>query len=203
MNYIIVREGWPFIGAALAFFVILATIGYLPLIIVGLLAVLFVAWFFRNPERALPSDDAAVVSPADGRVINVSKDGNISKISIFMSVFNVHVNRIPLSGTVKKIDYNKGKFLVASKDKASLENEQNAVTVVDEKGREVKFVQIAGLVARRIVCHIKEGDKVYRGERFGMIRFGSRLDVYLPSEVNISVKVGEKVKAGESILART
>jgi phosphatidylserine decarboxylase len=203
MNYIIAREGWPFVGAALAFFVILVTIGYLPLTLAGFLVVIFVTWFFRNPERVIPSDDAAVISPADGRIIKIAKEGNISKISIFMSVFNVHVNRIPLSGTVKSVDYNKGRFLVASKDKASLENEQNAVTVVDEKGREIKFVQIAGLVARRIVCYIKEGDKVCRGERFGMIRFGSRLDVYLPDGMEILAKVGEKVKAGESILART
>ena len=203
MNYIIAREGWPFVGAALAFFVILVTIGYLPLTLAGFLVVIFVTWFFRNPERVIPSDDAAVISPADWRIIKIAKEGNISKISIFMSVFNVHVNRIPLSGTVKSVDYNKGRFLVASKDKASLENEQNAVTVVDEKGREIKFVQIAGLVARRIVCYIKEGDKVCRGERFGMIRFGSRLDVYLPDGMEILAKVGEKVKAGESILART
>ncbi len=203
MNYYIVREGWPFIGAALAFFIILLAVGNRPLIVVSLCLAIFVTWFFRNPEREVPTGEGLLVSPADGTVIKVegASDGG-TKVSIFMSVFNVHVNRAPVDGVVKKIEYNKGKFLVASKDKASLDNEQNAVTVVDGAGREVKFVQIAGLVARRIVCYLKEGDVVRRGERVGMIRFGSRLDVYLPAGYAVRVKVGDKVSAGSTILAR-
>jgi len=202
MNYFIAREGWPFIGAAVAIFVILLTVGNRPLIAVSLCAMFFVTWFFRNPERDVPTSEGVAVSPADGTVIKIEslEDGG-TKVSIFMSVFNVHVNRIPVNGTVKKIEYNKGKFLVASKEKASLDNEQNAVTVADEKGREVKFVQIAGLVARRIVCYLKEGEAVRRGERFGLIRFGSRLDVYRPAGYAVKVSVGEKVKAGSTILA--
>ncbi len=201
MNYFIAREGWPFIGAAIAIFIVLLTIGNRPLIAISLCLVLFVTWFFRNPERDVPTTEGVAVSPADGTVIKVegSENGG-TKVSIFMSVFNVHVNRIPVSGVVKRVQYNKGKFLVASRDKASLDNEQNAVTVADEKGREVKFVQIAGLVARRIVCYLKEGETVRRGERFGMIRFGSRLDVYLPTEYALQVKVCDKVFAGSSIL---
>jgi phosphatidylserine decarboxylase len=200
MNSIIAREGWPFVGIALAFFIIAVAITNIPfLVITGLLA-LFVAWFFRNPERAIPEGVGLVTSPADGKIINIDNSNGQTKISIFMSVFNVHVNRIPTDGTIQKIDYNKGKFLVASKDKASLENEQNAVTMEDSRGRTIKFVQIAGLVARRIVCHIGAGDKVRRGERFGMIRFGSRMDVYLPGGFSCAVKVGDKVAGGSSIL---
>ena len=201
MNHIIAREGWPFVGLAFAFFVIMSAIGLFPLIVMSAALLFFVTWFFRNPERALPAGDDAVVSPADGRIINIEAlGGGATKISIFMSVFNVHVNRIPYDGVVKKIDYNKGKFLVASKDKASLENEQNAVTIVDAKGRDIKFVQIAGLVARRIVCYLKEGDAVTKGERYGMIRFGSRVDIYLPAGFNPHVKLGDKVAGASTIL---
>jgi len=200
MNFIIAREGWPFIGAALALFMIAVAIAYPPLVAVTGCLAIFVAWFFRNPERTVPEDADVVVSPADGRVIAVDSLDGGTKICIFMSVFNVHVNRVPVSGVIKKIDYNKGKFFVASKDKASLENEQNSITMEDPRGRVIRFVQIAGLVARRIVCHIGVGDSVRRGERFGMIRFGSRLDVYLPEGFVPKVRTGDKVKAGASIL---
>lgn len=200
MSYYIAREGWPFAGLALAIFVIATIIGNAFLIFITLALALFVVWFFRNPDREIPRGGDIVVSPADGKVIGVSKAGNGVKISIFMSVFNVHVNRVPVNGVVKKVEYNKGKFLVASKDKASLSNEQNAITLEDEKGRIVKFVQIAGIVARRIVCYLKEGDQVIQGERFGMIRFGSRMDVYLPNSFAAKIKVGDKVHGGSSIL---
>lgn len=201
MNYPIAREGWPFIGIALAVFIISFVIGSWFFIILFGLLLFFVIWFFRNPEREIPVGEGLVVSPADGTVINVlDGSGGETKISIFMSVFNVHVNRIPTDGVIKKIDYNKGKFLVASKDKASLENEQNAVTLVDKKGREIKFVQIAGLVARRIVCYLHEGDNVIKGDRFGMIRFGSRMDIYLPAGFKPKVKVGDKLNGGSSVL---
>ncbi len=203
MNHIIAREGWPFCGAALAVFIVTLAIGWLPLSLISFALFLFVVWFFRNPERKIPEANNVIVSPADGTVLGIDRfEGGAFRIKIFMSVLNVHVNRIPCDGVVKKIEYNKGKFLVASKDKASLDNEQNAITITDAAGRDIKFVQIAGLVARRIVCHIKLGDKVERGVRFGMIRFGSRVDVYLPAEFSPLVKQGDKTTAGETILAR-
>ena len=169
---------------------------------------LFSISFFRNPERLIPDDLNAVVSPSDGTVVAVEKVNNdrylkkeALKISIFMSVFNVHVNRAPVSGKVEKILYNKGKFISANLDKASFDNEQNGVVVEAKSGEKVAFVQIAGLIARRIVCYLKEGDEVIKGERIGLIRFGSRLDVYLPLTSKINVKVGGKVKAGESVIA--
>lgn len=197
----IAREGWPFIGIAVAVLIIALVIGNIPFIVIFAGLAFFVVWFFRNPERTVPDDKGAVVSPADGTVIKAgTEDNGTTKISIFMSVLNVHVNRIPVSGTVRKIEYNKGRFLVASKDKASIDNEQNAVTVEDENGRMIKFVQIAGLVARRIVCYLKVGDKVEIGDRFGMIRFGSRLDIYLPAGFSLKVRIGDKTQAGETIL---
>ncbi|MBI2342147.1 MAG: phosphatidylserine decarboxylase family protein [Deltaproteobacteria bacterium] len=201
MNYYIAREGWPFIGGVSAFFIILLTIGNIFFILPGLALLLFVAWFFRNPDRAVPEIDGAVVSPADGTVIAISSlpDG-VKKISIFMSVFNVHVNRIPADGVVEEIKYNKGSFLVASREKASLDNEQNAVTIADSAGRRIKFVQIAGLVARRIVCRLKVGDRVNRGMRYGMIRFGSRLDLYLPDGLSLKISLKDKVRAGSTVI---
>ncbi len=203
MEYIIAREGWPFIGVALALFIISIVLGFwVPIFVTGALLI-FVIYFFRNPERVVPNGKDLLISPADGRVIKVEKGENGGTlVSIFMSVLNVHVNRIPLDGVVKKIEYNKGRFLVASRDKASLDNEQNAITIEDSFGRIVKFVQIAGLVARRIVCYLKEGDRVRMGERFGMIRFGSRLDVYMPAEFTPLVKEGMKVKSGATILGK-
>lgn len=200
MNYLIAREGWPFIAAALAVLIIFLTIGSLVLGLIGLFLLIFIIWFFRNPEREIPRGDDIVVSPADGKVIAIKDTGEGTKISIFMSILNVHINRVPCSGLVKKVEYNKGKFLVASKDKASLDNEQNAVTVVDAMGRTVRFVQIAGFIARRIVCYLKEGDRVVQGERFGLIRFGSRMDVYLQSGFKPRVTVGDKVQGGSTIL---
>ena len=200
MNHFIAREGWPFIGTALAFFVLSAVVGLKTLAVFFFLLTVFVTWFFRNPDRRVPFGDNIIVSPADGTVISITEDNGVRKICIFMSVFNVHVNRVPCDGTVKKIDYNKGKFLVASKEKASLENEQNAVVIENNRGYEIKFVQIAGLVARRIVCYLTEGIAVRKGERFGMIRFGSRLDVYMPSVYTVDVGLKQKVLAGSTVL---
>ena len=169
----------------------------------------FSAWFFRNPERQAPTGDDIYVSPADGRVLRVSVAHEdrylfreMKKIEIFMSPFNVHVNRIPRSGVVVDAIYTRGKFFNASLDKASADNEQNAVIVRDEKGREYMFVQIAGLVARRIVSYVRAGKEVEIGQRMGLIQFGSRLDVYLPPETVMAVREGDRVKAGESILGR-
>ncbi len=166
---------------------------------------IFVAWFFRNPERKLPDGDGYVTSPADGKIIKTDDvyitepiEGKCKKISIFMNIFNVHVNRMPYSGTIKMIRYKKGRFFSANLDKASSLNENNAVLIETDNGKKILTIQIAGLIARRIVCWINEGMYMEKGERFGLIRFGSRLDVYLPLEANILVKVGDKVKAGET-----
>jgi phosphatidylserine decarboxylase len=172
----------------------------------GLLA-FFVTWFFRDPERTATGGPRAVLSPADGRIIDVRRvpyprllSGEATRISIFMSVFNVHVNRIPCSGVVRAVHYNPGKFRVASVEKASLENEQAAVVVDTDTGPPVMFVQIAGLIARRIVCHLSPGERVERGGRFGLIRFGSRCDVYLPEGAEPRVRPGETAHAGETVL---
>lgn len=204
---IIIPEGFPFIMAGCAMTFSLYSTDYVKLAAFSLCVTFFIIWFFRNPERIIPADEAAIVSPADGKVIIIQeaqrKDltpGSFLKISIFMNVFNVHVNRIPCSGTVKLIRYNKGKFLSANLDKASELNEQNALVITTDTGREIIAVQIAGLIARRIVCWINEGMRVNKGERFGLIRFGSRLDVYLPPETIIKVKIGDTVRSGETIL---
>lgn len=168
---------------------------------------IFVLWFFRNPERVAPQDLSAVISPADGRIIvaeEINEDRYLKKkalkISVFMNVFNVHVNRVPYSGKVQDVIYNKGKFISANMDKASMDNEQNAVILDIGSGKRIMFVQIAGLIARRIVCYLKPGDTVEKGKRMGLIRFGSRVDVYLPSGSTLNVRIGDKVVAGETVL---
>ena len=175
---------------------------------IGLVAA-FSAWFFRNPEREIPEGDDIYVSPADGKVLRVGEVQEdrylfrpMKKIEIFMSPLNVHVNRIPRSGVVVDAIYAKGKFFNASLDKASSDNEQNAVVVRDLSGREYMFVQIAGFIARRIVSYVRAGKEVEKGQRMGLIKFGSRLDVYLPAEAEVLVFAGQKVKAGESVLGR-
>lgn len=203
----IARPGYAFIAGAAFITAILAIVGLTVLATAALGITVFICYFFRDPDRVVPDMDTAVVSPADGKVILVNhvdanpfEEGRCLKISIFMSVFNVHVNRIPYDGKITGIRYNPGKFFTASLDKASTDNEQNALLLETEAGRTVCFVQIAGLVARRIVCNIKEGDRFKKGQRFGMICFGSRLDVYLPEDADISVAVGDKVKAASSVL---
>jgi len=201
-------EGYPFMAITLVITIIvfLATRSWLAGAFFFALFV-FVVAFFRDPERDIPQEPGSIVSPADGRVIKVEKvldsrftGAETMKISIFMSLFNVHVNRVPASGRVEKVVYNPGKFFNASFDKASLENEQNAIIARGPGGRVFVFNQIAGLVARRIVCRLEEGMEITRGVRFGLIRFGSRLDVYLPTDTRVSVKVGDRVSAGSSIL---
>ena len=169
-----------------------------------LVVALFVLWFFRNPDRVTHEDEKAVISPADGRVIKIEEveeemlKGKVVKVSIFMSLFNVHVNRAPCSGTVKKISYRKGKFFPANLDKASAFNERNSVFIETVDGRQILTIQIAGIIARRIVCWIKEGMQIQKGERFGLIKFGSRLEVFMPLDSTIHVKVGDRVRAGET-----
>lgn len=168
---------------------------------------LFVLWFFRNPERAIPAEPGAIVSPADGRVLSVERvyesrvfKEDMQRVSIFMGLTDVHVNRIPASGRIVGMVYNPGKFLSAFKEKASLDNEQHALVLETTEGQRMLFVQIAGLVARRIVTWVREGDLVQRGSRYGLIRFGSRMDVYLPLGTRIRVKPGERVAGGSSVL---
>src|SRR5467141_4101205 len=165
----------------------------------------FVFSFFRDPERMIPTEPGAVVSPGDGRVVVVTDEENAGKpgkrVSIFLAVWNVHVNRSPSDGTITKMEYRPGKFLAAMRERASVENEQNVFTLSTEAG-EMVFKQIAGLIARRVVSWKKAGDKVLRGERIGLVRFGSRVDVWLPRDVEILVKVGENVRGGSSVLAR-
>jgi phosphatidylserine decarboxylase len=204
----IAREGFPFIilAAVLAVLVLLF-IGLWWIEAVFLALFVFVVAFFRDPERVIPEDPDAIVSPADGKVIKVevvSDDrfllSEALKISIFMNVFNVHVNRAPADSKVLRVIYNPGRFFNASLDKASLENEQNAVVAERPTGEVFAFNQIAGLIARRIVCYASAGTKLKKGERFGLIRFGSRLDVFLPAGSKVVVKKGDKVRAGSSTL---
>ncbi|PKN70472.1 MAG: phosphatidylserine decarboxylase family protein [Deltaproteobacteria bacterium HGW-Deltaproteobacteria-12] len=204
---IIAQEGYPFIVFSLIITVFVAFLGICWLLILSALISFFIIWFFRNPERYFREEEKVVISPADGKVIKVeniemagSMAGKYQKISIFMNVFNVHVNRIPYNGKIEAIDYHEGKFVSANLDKASSDNERNAIKILTENGSVIWAVQIAGLIARRIVCWVKKGDTVKKGERFGLIRFGSRVDVYLPESSRIAVKIGQKVKAGESPL---
>src|SRR5437867_4699291 len=166
---------------------------------------LFVFSFFRDPDRVIPAEPGAVVSPADGRVVVVTEEENAGRpgqrLSVFLAIWNVHVNRAPASGTITNLDYRPGKFLAAMRERASLENEQNVFTLSTEAG-EMVFKQIAGLIARRVVSWKRPGEKVARGERIGLVRFGSRVDVWVPKEAEILVKVGENVKGGASVLAR-
>ena len=167
---------------------------------------LFVCWFFRDPDRVTPKDEKSLISPADGKVIIVEEQEKCDylpdpciKVSIF-NVFNVHVNRIPFDGTVQKVEYHSGKFMNASFDKASVHNERNALMIKTSDDTSFAVVQIAGLVARRIVNCVKEGERVKKGDRYGMIQFGSRLDLYLPRDFEVAVNIGEKTKAGSTII---
>lgn len=204
----VAKEGYPFIGYSAFVTLVLAVLGYTLLSLVMVFLTTFVLSFFRDPERFIPEDDSALVSPADGKVIIVEDvhdttfmKQDCKKISVFMNVFNVHVNRIPFGGTVEKILYKPGKFYNAESQKGALENEYCASFVTTNRGQKIVFVQIAGLIARRIICWLENEDIVKKGERFGLIRFGSRVDLYLPAEATVNIKVGDKVRAGETILA--
>jgi len=204
---IIAKEGWAFLVAG-AVVSIVATLGWGWWSIPFWLFTLFMLQFFRDPPRSVPSDADAVVSPADGRIVAVEKardpylDRPALKISVFMNVFNVHSNRSPVDGEIRKAWYFGGRFFNAALDKASLENERNALWIHTDGGAEVTCVQVAGLIARRILCYVQTKDRLKRGQRFGFIRFGSRVDVYMPVEARPNAVVGDKVFAGETILAR-
>lgn len=203
---IIAREGWPFLAAATAAAVVatwLAGWWSVPF----WLAVLFVLQFFRDPAREVPGDARTVVSPADGRIVAVGRardpylGRDAIKISVFMNVFNVHSNRSPVDGRVQKRWYNPGRFINAALDKASEENERNALWLRTEAGTDITCVQVAGLIARRILCYVDEGDSLARGQRFGFIRFGSRVDVYIPQDAKPVAALGDKVYASSTVIA--
>jgi phosphatidylserine decarboxylase len=202
----VAREGWPFLAAA-------AAVSLLVMYLAGWwsipfwLATLFILQFFRDPPREVPADPSAVVSPADGRVVEVSRSEDpylrreALKVSVFMNVFNVHSNRAPADGVVKERWYFGGAFLNAALDKASIHNERNALWIQRDDGRDLTCVQVAGLIARRILCYVEPGARLERGQRFGFIRFGSRVDLYLPPDAEVKAAIGEKVYAAESVLA--
>ncbi len=205
----ITPEGYPFIGAFALISIVLFWL-WSPLGWVGTLLTIWCAYFFRDPPRVTPVRDGLVVAPADGRVSQITTaapprelglgEKPLPRISIFMSVFDCHINRSPTAGKIEKIVYNPGKFFNADLDKASLDNERNSLVIATTTGR-IAVVQIAGLVARRIVCFVREGQPIGAGERFGMIRFGSRLDVYLPEGAAPLVAVGQTATGGETVLA--
>jgi phosphatidylserine decarboxylase len=202
----VAREGWPFLAAA-------AAVSLLVMYLAGWwsipfwLATAFILQFFRDPPREVPADPSAVVSPADGRVVEVSRSEDpylkreALKVSVFMNVFNVHSNRAPADGVVKERWYFGGAFVNAALDKASIHNERNALWIQRDDGRDLTCVQVAGLIARRILCYVEPGARLERGQRFGFIRFGSRVDLYLPPDAEVKAAIGEKVYAAESVLA--
>jgi len=210
MNYphpLIAREGWPFLAFALAAAALVAGFNFtwsVPLWIVAL----FVLQFFRDPPRVAAGDVKSVIAPADGRIVAVEKahdpylDREAIKVSVFMNVFNVHSNRAPVDGEVKQVWYQAGRFVNAALDKASTENERNALWIRADAGADVVCVQVAGLIARRILCYVKPEDRLARGQRYGFIRFGSRVDVYLPPSARVEAALGDKVYAASSVLAR-
>jgi len=205
-NTPIAVEGYPFVAVATFITVVSALLAWKLLVVVGLCVTLFIAFFFRNPERIPPEDAQAVLAPADGVVIYLGDaheehlDADMLKISIFMSVFNVHINRVPITGRVVETFYKKGKFLDVRDECATFENEQSGMVMETEGGARLVVVQVAGLIARRIVCYAEKGDLLTRGTRYGLIRFGSRLDIYLPKGTEPRVALGTKTVAGETIL---
>ena len=203
----ITKEGLPFLIPAVLLTVFLGSMGWKIWMLLGILLSLFIAFFFRNPKREIPNLRNIVLSPADGKIIHVGEleedrflKEKALKVSIFMSLFDVHLNRAPVSGKVLERNYLPGRFLIANAEKSSLLNEQNAIILETEDQLKILLIQIAGFVARRIVFYARTGDTLKKGEIFGLIRFGSRVDLYLPPEVKAIVRVGQHVKGGESII---
>jgi phosphatidylserine decarboxylase len=201
------KEGIPFIGAAVGVTLLAGWLGWVIATVGAATLTLFVSWFFRNPSRVIPQGPRLVLASGDGKVIAIEeefesrfiKDRSI-RVSIFLNVFDVHINRIPCEGIIEDVQYQPGLFLVASKPDATLRNEQNALMIRTVEGAKVLCVQVAGLIARRIVCWVSPRDRAVLGERFGLIRFGSRMDTFLPLGTAIKVAVGDRVKGGETIL---
>jgi phosphatidylserine decarboxylase len=204
---IIAREGWPFLAVAVFVAGLVSYFGAGVWSLPFWLVALFVLQFFRDPPREIPQIADAVLSPADGRIVAVERtqdpyvQRDAIKISVFMNVFNVHSNRSPIDGQVMRVQYFPGKFVNADLAKASLENERNALWIKRPDGQDVTSVQVAGLIARRILCYVREGDTLARGQRYGFIRFGSRVDVYVPLTAAVKVSIGDKVRATTTILA--
>jgi phosphatidylserine decarboxylase len=203
----VAKAGLPLIGAAAFTTLILALLGLSAPALLGLLTTLAMCGFFRDPDRVVPNRPGLVVSPADGKIIIAERvpsnpfiEGEAFKVSVFMSVFNVHVNRTPYAGRIAKTIYRPGSFVAANRSDAPMRNEHNAVVLESDEGRKICFVQVAGLIARRIICRIQPGDRVLRGQRFGMICFGSRLDIYLPADIRLAASIGDKVQAGTTVL---
>lgn len=204
------KAGWPFIAIFAVIAIYLATVSQ-PLGFVGLVLTAWCTYFFRDPDRITPTREGLIISPADGVVQLIDKAvppeelemgaEERTRVAVFMNVFNVHVNRVPIGGTISKIAYRPGKFFNASLDKASVDNERMSLKVTTEDKQEIAFVQIAGLVARRILCYATEGQSYKSGERFGLIRFGSRVDIYMPSDIEPLVALGQLTVAGETVIA--
>ena len=205
-NTPIAVEGYPFIIVAGFVTLVFALLSWKLIAFATFCLTLFITYFFRNPERVLPDGENAVVAPADGVIIYLGEsreqhlNAEMTKISIFMSVFNVHINRSPISGRVIETFYTRGKFLDVRDERATFENERAGLVLESPAGTRIAVVQVAGLIARRIVCYLHKEDTVKRGERYGLIRFGSRLDVYLPRDTDICVASGDKTVAGETVL---
>jgi len=204
---IIAREGWPYVAGSFAVaLVVTLTAGWLWALFFWVIA-LFILQFFRDPPRVIPDAARAVLAPADGRIVAVERtrdpylQRDALKLSVFMNVFNVHSNRSPVDGIVREVRYHAGQFVNAALSKASLENERNALWIRTADGTDVTCVQVAGLIARRILCYVQAGDAVARGQRYGFIRFGSRVDVYLPVSATPKVAIGDVVYASATILA--
>lgn len=200
------REGYPYVIVPILLAIIAAVVGYWPVSIPFLVLAAFMAFFFRDPKRTAPTDSNLIVSPADGRVTRIevvspNEPQSPTVVSIFLSPFDVHINRAPLAGIITDVSYTRGKFLMATKEEASLVNEQNALTI---RGERVTVVckQIAGILARRIVCWKRAGDELALGERFGLIKFSSRTDLILPPEVEVTASVGMRVRGGVTIIGR-
>jgi phosphatidylserine decarboxylase len=201
------KEGFPFIGAAAGVTLLAGSLGWTVVAAGSGALTLFISWFFRNPARTVPQGGNLVVAPGDGKVIAIEeefeprylKERSI-KLSIFLNVFDVHINRMPCEGLIEDVRYQPGSFLIASKPEAAIRNEQNAVMIKTPGGAKVLCVQVAGLIARRIVCWVSPMERAVRGERFGLIRFGSRMDTFLPLSSAIQVSVGDRVKGGETVL---
>lgn len=201
------KEGFPFIAVTAGFTLIAVWLGWSAVAVATAISTLFVSWFFRNPPRVVPQGPRLVVSPGDGKVLAVEEEfeprylkERAIRISIFLNVFDVHINRLPCDGVIENVQYQPGLFLVASKPHATLQNEQNAVMIKTAEGAKVLCVQVAGLIARRIVWWVNPKDRAVRGERYGLIRFGSRMDTYVPAATLIKIAVGDRVKGGETIL---
>ena len=202
-------EGYPFLLVALGLSGLGFVLGWASIAFAGVGLGVFFVWFFRDPERRAPEAKGLVVAPADGKIVSIVKinkapllEGSQTRVSIFMSPFDVHINRMPVKGTIEEVRHQDGKFFAAYKDQAVEQNEQNAMRIADTEGRKFGVVQVAGFMARRVVCKARRGDTFNRGDRFGLILFGSRTDLYLPPDAEIAIAEGQKVKGGETVIGR-